>query len=227
MVIQDLICKLKTNKVFLVDIKKLIQLLNYCLTWLFLSTGIQLMHLNMSIHRWNKFKVLSYYCKFILSLNKKLKINNASAAVICSIPFWQGLYNPYVGQHQPQMFGLPGTVNTNLPYGQMSHPSPGSLGYRPVQGFLMPSPQIVQYGRPSVSGATAETIPANQVPYLTGITFVLPNGSSLLFQGNFTQSCIFRNTCCTSSYWYYFCGSYKTIHVFWLIHLSSVSSYHG
>lgn len=80
----------------------------------------------------------------------------------------QGLYNPYVGQHHAQMYGLQGTINTNLSYGQMAHPSPGTLGYRAIQGFVMPGPQIVQYGRPNVSGATTETIPTTQMPYLTG-----------------------------------------------------------
>lgn len=72
-----------------------------------------------------------------------------------------------MGQNQPQMYNLPGSVNTNAySYGQLGHP--GALGYRPVQGVLMPGPHLMQYGRPNVSGAMPETSPAIQASYLSG-----------------------------------------------------------
>lgn len=72
------------------------------------------------------------------------------------------------------MYGVPGTVNTNvLPYGQMGHPPPGSIGYRCLQSFVMPGPHMVQYGRPSVSGPIPETIPTIQTPHFTGNTLSL------------------------------------------------------
>lgn len=82
----------------------------------------------------------------------------------------QGIYNSYVGQHQPQLYSMQGTVNTNvLPYGQMGHSPTSSLGYRSAQNFVMPRhPHILQYGRPTVSGTITEAIPAIQTPYFTG-----------------------------------------------------------
>lgn len=87
---------------------------------------------------------------------------------LTSIYLLQGLYSSYMGQHQPQLYNVPGSVNTNAySYGQLVHPG-GSLAYRPIQGFLMPGPHPVQYGRPNVSGPMPETIPSIQAPFASG-----------------------------------------------------------
>ncbi|KVI02982.1 hypothetical protein Ccrd_018726 [Cynara cardunculus var. scolymus] len=81
-------------------------------------------------------------------------------------------YNPYMGQlqHNPQMFGIPGAINTNVfPYGQMGPPPPGSPGHRALQGMVTPGPHVLPYPRPSVSLATTEAVPMSPAPYLTGV----------------------------------------------------------
>ncbi|KVH92139.1 Nucleotide-binding, alpha-beta plait [Cynara cardunculus var. scolymus] len=84
--------------------------------------------------------------------------------------FPQVPYNPYAGQHHPQMLGLPGLVNPNaFSYGQMGPPPPGSPGYRAIQGMVTPGPNVLPYGRPNVSGATTDIIPMPPTPYLTGV----------------------------------------------------------
>ncbi|XP_052191461.1 uncharacterized protein LOC127800724 [Diospyros lotus] len=83
----------------------------------------------------------------------------------------QGIYNPYMGQNYLQMYGVPGTVNTNiLPYGQMVHPS---QGYQTIQANLMPG-HVPLYGGPRVNGVTTETVVTTQPPYQTGITAPAP-----------------------------------------------------
>lgn len=82
-----------------------------------------------------------------------------------------------MGQHQPHMYNVPGAAGTNaFPYGQLGQP--GTLGYRPIQGFIMPGgpgPHLMQYGRPNVSGAMSETIAAVQAPYFTGNIYLCLN----------------------------------------------------
>ncbi|WOG83968.1 hypothetical protein DCAR_0103147 [Daucus carota subsp. sativus] len=84
----------------------------------------------------------------------------------------QGFYSSYMGHPQPHMYSVPGAAGTNaFPYGQLGQP--GTLGYRPIQGFVMPGgpgPHLMQYGRPNVSGAISETIPTVQAPYFTGMS---------------------------------------------------------
>ncbi|KAL8200326.1 hypothetical protein R6Q57_011665 [Mikania cordata] len=74
--------------------------------------------------------------------------------------FHQVPYNPYIGQlqHNPQMFGIPGPINTNVfPFGQMGPPPLGNTGHRAVQR------------------ATAEIVPLSPAPYLTGTSFSFIN----------------------------------------------------
>ncbi|KAI7985143.1 AP-1 complex subunit mu-2 [Camellia lanceoleosa] len=50
-----------------------------------------------------------------------------------------GVYNPHMGRHYLQIYGVPGTVNTNIvPYGQMGHPLSGNHGYPTIQGYVTP-----------------------------------------------------------------------------------------
>lgn len=77
-------------------------------------------------------------------------------------------------QHNPQMFGVPSSINTNVfPFGQMGPLPPGSPGPRMLQGIVAPGPHVLPYARPSIGGATPETIPMSPAPYLTGIFFPL------------------------------------------------------
>lgn len=82
-----------------------------------------------------------------------------------------------MGHHQPHMYNVPGAAGTSaFPYGQLGQP--GTLGYRPIQGFVMPGgpgPHLMQYGRPNVSGAMSETIPTVQAPYFTGNIYLCLN----------------------------------------------------
>ncbi|KAF5944284.1 hypothetical protein HYC85_018361 [Camellia sinensis] len=51
----------------------------------------------------------------------------------------QGVYNPHMGQHYLQIYGVPSTVNTNIvPYGQMGHPLSSNHGYPTIQGYVTP-----------------------------------------------------------------------------------------
>ncbi|KAI3824230.1 hypothetical protein L1987_05680 [Smallanthus sonchifolius] len=70
--------------------------------------------------------------------------------------FHQVPYNPYTGQLQPnpQMFGIPGPINTNaFPFG------PVGPGHRAVQGIVAPGAHVLPYTRSTVSGPTTETVP--------------------------------------------------------------------
>lgn len=81
-------------------------------------------------------------------------------------------YSPYMGQlqHNPQMFGVPSSINTNVfPFGQMGPLPPGSPGPRMLQGIVAPGPHVLPYTRPSIGGATQETIPMSPAPYFTGV----------------------------------------------------------
>ncbi|CAL5430732.1 unnamed protein product [Camellia sinensis] len=85
--------------------------------------------------------------------------------------FFQGVYNPRMGQHYLQIYGVPSTVNTNIvPYGQMGHPLSGNHGYPTIQGYVTPGRHVLQYGGPLVSGVTTDTIATIQAQYLAGIT---------------------------------------------------------
>lgn len=69
-----------------------------------------------------------------------------------------------------QMYGMPGTVSPNaMIYGQMGHHSP-SFPYRPVRGYMIPSPSVLQYSRPIVGGVTTEIIPTTPSPHHPGIS---------------------------------------------------------
>ncbi|GMP43701.1 hypothetical protein CsSME_00012963 [Camellia sinensis var. sinensis] len=78
-----------------------------------------------------------------------------------------GVYNPHMGQHYLQIYGVPGTVNTNIvPYGQMGHPFSGNHGYPTIQGYVTPGRHVLQYGGPLISGVTTDTIVITQAQYL-------------------------------------------------------------
>lgn len=71
---------------------------------------------------------------------------------------------------------MPGTVNTAIyPYGQMSQSGPSGQGYTNMQGYAMPSHQIVQFGGPGVSALTTSPMPTMQAPYPTGTFFCVKN----------------------------------------------------
>ncbi|CAL5361937.1 unnamed protein product [Camellia sinensis] len=79
----------------------------------------------------------------------------------------QGVYNPHMGQHYLQIYGVPSTVNTNIvPYGQMGHPLSGNHGYPTIQGYVTPGRHVLQYGGPLVNGVTTDTITITQAQYL-------------------------------------------------------------
>ncbi|GMP37473.1 hypothetical protein CsSME_00009132 [Camellia sinensis var. sinensis] len=81
--------------------------------------------------------------------------------------FFQGVYNPHMGQHYLQIYGVPSTVNTNIvPYGQMGHPLSGNHGYPTIQGYVTPGRHALQYGGPLVNGVTTDTITITQAQYL-------------------------------------------------------------
>lgn len=87
--------------------------------------------------------------------------------------FHQVQYNPYMGQqlqHNPQMFGMQGPLNSNaFPFGQVGPPIPGSPGYRATQGIMTPGAHVLSYSRPSVSGTATESVPLSLAPYATGV----------------------------------------------------------
>ncbi|GMP93726.1 hypothetical protein CsSME_00043439 [Camellia sinensis var. sinensis] len=77
------------------------------------------------------------------------------------------VYNPHMGQHYLQIYGVPSTVNTNIvPYGQMGPPLSGNHGYPTIQGYVTPGRHVLQYGGPLVSGVTTDTIATTQAQYL-------------------------------------------------------------
>ncbi|CAL5361591.1 unnamed protein product [Camellia sinensis] len=58
----------------------------------------------------------------------------------------QGVYNPHMGQHYLQIYGVPSTVNTNIvPYGQMGHPLSGNHGYPTIQVYVTPGRNYRHY----------------------------------------------------------------------------------
>ncbi|CAL5332743.1 unnamed protein product [Camellia sinensis] len=82
----------------------------------------------------------------------------------------QGVYNPHMGQHYLQIYGVPSTVNTHIvPYGQMGHPLFGNHGYPTIQGYVTPGRHVLQYGGPLVNGVTTDTITITQAQYLAGV----------------------------------------------------------
>ncbi|KAF5949772.1 hypothetical protein HYC85_011765 [Camellia sinensis] len=71
----------------------------------------------------------------------------------------QGVYNPHMGQHYLQIYGVPSTVNTNIvPYGQMGHPLSGNHGYPTIQGYVTPGRHVLQYGGPLYPELQASTM---------------------------------------------------------------------
>ncbi|GMP34608.1 hypothetical protein CsSME_00007407 [Camellia sinensis var. sinensis] len=106
---------------------------------------------------------MTHSCCLVLLDVRYLKIIEKSGyqALPC------GVYNPHMGQHYLQIYGVPGTVNTNIVlYGQMGHPLSGNHGYPTIQGYVTPGRHVLQYGGPFVSGVTTDTIATTQAQYL-------------------------------------------------------------
>ncbi|PPD85494.1 hypothetical protein GOBAR_DD17574 [Gossypium barbadense] len=87
----------------------------------------------------------------------------------------QGAYNPYVAQQYLQIYGVPGAVNPVIyPYGQLGQTVPSGHGYTAVQGYAMPSHQIVQFGGAVANAITTSPMPTIQTPYPGGIAASVP-----------------------------------------------------
>ncbi|XP_022769458.1 RNA-binding protein 24-B-like isoform X2 [Durio zibethinus] len=89
----------------------------------------------------------------------------------------QSLYNPYAAQQYLQIYGVPGAVNTAIyPYGQLGQTVPSGHGYTAIQGYAMPSHQIVQFGGrgPTANAITTSPMPTIQTPYPGGIAAPVP-----------------------------------------------------
>lgn len=103
--------------------------------------------------------------------------------------YQQGMYNPYAGQQYLQMYGVPGTVNTQVyPYNQMGQTASTGHGYTPLQGYTMPGQQMVQFGGPNVNGMTNSSI---QAPYPAGIPgqhFIVPASPQFIQGGGSGQN---------------------------------------
>ncbi|RYR06023.1 hypothetical protein Ahy_B06g085831 isoform C [Arachis hypogaea] len=81
----------------------------------------------------------------------------------------QSMYNPYMGQHYLQIYGVPGAVNTTIyPYGQVGQAMPSGHGYTAMQGYTIPGHQIVPYGGSNVNAMSTSPMPAIQTPYPSG-----------------------------------------------------------
>ena len=89
---------------------------------------------------------------------------------LCVLSFYgQGFSNPYGTQQYLQIYGVPGAVNTAIyPYGQLGQTVPSRHGYTAVQGYAMPSHQIVQFGGPNANAITTSPMPTIQAPYPGG-----------------------------------------------------------
>ncbi|WRX30901.1 hypothetical protein QQP08_023388 [Theobroma cacao] len=89
--------------------------------------------------------------------------------------FIRGVYNPYAAQQYLQIYGVPGSAGTALyPYGQLGQTVPSGHGYSAVQGYALPSHQIVQFGGPSANAITTSAMPTIQTPYPGGMATPVP-----------------------------------------------------
>ncbi|XAR58083.1 hypothetical protein NMG60_11026463 [Bertholletia excelsa] len=94
----------------------------------------------------------------------------------------QGVYGSYVGQHYPQIYGVPGAVNPSIvPYGQLGQPLPVSHGYTSMPGFVMPGRHVLHYGGARVAGVPAESIATTQTPYHTGTSAPTAGQARIIF----------------------------------------------
>ncbi|KAE8680343.1 RNA-binding protein 24 [Hibiscus syriacus] len=86
----------------------------------------------------------------------------------------QGAYDPYMAQQYLQIYGVPEAANPAVyPYGQVGQTVPSGLGFTAVQGYAMPSHQILQFGG-AVANATTSPMATIQTPYPGGIAASLP-----------------------------------------------------
>ncbi|XP_020265422.1 probable RNA-binding protein ARP1 [Asparagus officinalis] len=87
----------------------------------------------------------------------------------------QNVYNPYMGQHYVQVYGVPGTVNAAAyPYGQLAQQLPAGHGYTAVQGYTVPGHHFMQLGGQNINGVTASPRPAIQAQYPSGLAAAIP-----------------------------------------------------
>ncbi|XP_039047478.1 RNA-binding protein 24-A-like isoform X2 [Hibiscus syriacus] len=87
----------------------------------------------------------------------------------------QGAYNPYMAQQYLQIYGVPGAVNAAIyPYGQVGQNVPSGRGYTALQGYAMPSHQIVQFGGAVANAITTSPMATIQTPYPGGIAASVP-----------------------------------------------------
>ncbi|XAR73659.1 hypothetical protein NMG60_11007700 [Bertholletia excelsa] len=103
----------------------------------------------------------------------------------------QGVYNPYMGQHYIQMYGLHGMVNTKIvSHGQIGQPLPGSHRHKAIPSCVLPGNHVLPYELSRFSGATTETIASVQIPNYTGIPIPAPGQAQIIIPAHpvFTQS---------------------------------------
>lgn len=101
---------------------------------------------------------------------EKIGASNACVLMLIYSCFsGQGAYNPYVAQHYLQIYGVPGAVNPAIyPYGQLGQTVPSGHGYTAVQGYAMPSHQMVQFGGAVANAITTSPMATIQTPYPGG-----------------------------------------------------------
>ncbi|WOG91876.1 hypothetical protein DCAR_0311131 [Daucus carota subsp. sativus] len=81
----------------------------------------------------------------------------------------QGVYNPFLAQQYPQVYGVPGSVNlATYPYSVSQYvPFLSGHGYTTSQGYSLPSHQAMQPGGPIVRSIST-SLPTLQPQYPTG-----------------------------------------------------------
>ncbi|XP_039024517.1 RNA-binding protein 24-A-like isoform X2 [Hibiscus syriacus] len=100
----------------------------------------------------------------------------------------QGAYNPYMAQQYVQIYGVPGAVNPAIyPYGQVGQNVPSGHGYTAVQGYAMPSHQIVQFGEAVANAITTSPMATLQTPYPGGIAASVPAQPQFIVTTQFMQ----------------------------------------
>ncbi|GKV33372.1 hypothetical protein SLEP1_g41892 [Rubroshorea leprosula] len=100
----------------------------------------------------------------------------------------QGVYNPYAAQQYLQIYGVPGTINTAIyPYGQLGQTVPSGHGYTAVQGYAMPSHQLVQFGGGSANAITTSQMATIQAPYPAGMATPVPAQPQFILTPQFMQ----------------------------------------
>ncbi|XAR64292.1 hypothetical protein NMG60_11024570 [Bertholletia excelsa] len=87
----------------------------------------------------------------------------------------QGVYHPFVGQQYLPVYGVPGAVNQSMyPQTRQNISGGHGHGHTSMQGYSLPSPQIMQLGGPSVNAITTSPLPSSQAPYPAGMGTTIP-----------------------------------------------------